>query len=421
MPITRLTIQKLGPLADGITETPQGTVYVDRALPDDELRVSIYQDKDGKTRGDITEILKESPHRQLASCSHYDVCGNCSLQHLKQSTYQSWKQEIVKEAFQKVGLTPSTWKAPLFIGKGNRRRVTFTLKKQNGKTSMGYFRRRSHEVSEIESCEIIHPELLDLKNWFRPFLGPLLHEGDSVDVFLQKVGKSIDVVLSPSLEISSKRISAWEPLLTNLLDSGPVDRLSVKTQTELRTLFSERPIETSFGPLKVELPPAAFLQPTQEGERGLVETVMDSLPKTGHFADLFSGCGTFAGPLLSRGSVHAFEVSSMAISALKKASKNFPLQAFQRDLFKNPLTANELSKFDALVFDPPRSGCIEQAKEMAKSSCPVIVGVSCNPASLAKDARILVNGGYRIEAVRVIDQFLFSHHVEVVITFTKSR
>jgi 23S rRNA (uracil1939-C5)-methyltransferase len=167
------------------------------------------------------------------------------------------------------------------------------------------------------------------------------------------------------------------------------------------------------------LPPLAFLQPTPAGEATLVSAIMEFLPKNGTFADLFCGCGTFSGPMLQRGTVDAYDSIESAIRALDKSKGAKPLKAVQRDLFRNPLQYAEANKYDAIVFDPPRIGAHEQAKTLAVSTTPILIGVSCNPATFARDARILVDGGYVFESIKVVDQFTWSHHVELVAAFTK--
>ena len=197
--------------------------------------------------------------------------------------------------------------------------------------------------------------------------------------------------------------------------------MSFKVGDKVQTLIKKEPVHKTFGNLKVELPPAAFLQPTSEGEEALVTAVMNAIPAKGKFLDLFSGCGTFSGPLLERGSVDAFESGELAVKALSKLSSEFPLRVYRRDLFKNPVRYQDLNRFDAIIFDPPRAGCVEQAHEMALSKCETLVGISCNPATFARDAKILAKGKYQLKSLQVIDQFLWSHHVEVVGVFTKAR
>jgi 23S rRNA (uracil1939-C5)-methyltransferase len=184
-------------------------------------------------------------------------------------------------------------------------------------------------------------------------------------------------------------------------------------------IIEHRPIRVRFGALDVALPPLGFLQPTPAGEAALVAAVMDALPASGYFADLFAGSGTFAGPMLVRGSVDAFENVVPTIAALDAAKDGLPLKPIRRDLYREPLSRAEAARYDAIVFDPPRAGAEAQVRELAATAIPVLVAVSCNPVTFARDARILVDGGYRLDSVQVIDQFTFSHHVELVAAFSK--
>jgi len=186
-------------------------------------------------------------------------------------------------------------------------------------------------------------------------------------------------------------------------------------------MLEAKPLFATFDTLTVALPPLAFLQPTTPGEDALAGAVMDALPARGKFADLFAGCGTFAGRILTRGSVDAYESADAAVRALEKAKGQLPLKAVRRDLFRNPVSAREADAYDAIVFDPPRAGAHDQAKQLAESKVPRLIGVSCNPATFARDARILVDGGYGLDSITVVDQFTWSHHVELVGVFSKAR
>ncbi len=414
MSVADLTIRSLGPQGDGIAMGSQGRIYVDRALPGEYIKAKIKRDASGTPRAEIIKILEPSLHRQEAPCKHYDACGNCTLQHADDSFYRKWKTETVKEALSKVGLFPKQWEKPVFVGENSRRRVTFTAVKHRNKITLGYYKRRSSEITDISSCLIADPILLELREEIKTYLLPVLLEAKPVDIFFQLVGKSVDMVITGQIGRNLQSLS-------DLIEDIIISRISIREdeKSAVKTLFSKEPVIAKFGNLHVNLPPAAFLQPTLEGEKVLVSTVMDFLPKTGKFADLFSGCGTFTGPLLERGAVDAFESAPLAVSALTKAVGKNPLKVFKRDLFKNPLRRDDLKRYDAIVFDPPRAGCPEQADWMASSKVKTLIGVSCNPISFARDARILCDGGYRLQNLKVVDQFHYSHHVEVVGLFTK--
>jgi 23S rRNA (uracil1939-C5)-methyltransferase len=212
--------------------------------------------------------------------------------------------------------------------------------------------------------------------------------------------------------------------IADLAHKADINRISWRgrergERDDIEVMIERHPLMAKFGALDVALPPLAFLQPTEAGEAALVAAVMELLPAHGKFADLFSGSGTFSGPMLARGPVDAYESSAAAVRALDKAKGALPLKAFRRDLEREPLRREEANRYDAIVFDPPRAGAAEQAKALASAKTPLLVAVSCNPASFARDARFLVDGGYRLETVKVIDQFTFSHHVELVAGFSK--
>lgn len=410
----RLTIEELGPIGDGIAQGLKGPIFLDRTAPGDEVEADIFRDDKGVLRGEVVRLLSESPFRVPPPCPHYDHCGNCTLQHVSLEFYQSWKQNLVKESFLKWNLKPEKWLTPILLGGSNRRRATFSLNRKKAKLVMGYYQRRSKVISPIPSCEIALPELIDLKNWMEPFLSPLVKEGKTLDVFIQQIGDSFELVFSGLASISKS-------LLEELLSLPPVGRISLKADRGIQFLAQKKSLTVRFGRLNVSLPPASFLQPTLEGERALVDAILKTISSKSTIADLFSGAGTFSGPLLSLGEVSAYESNPHSVRALREAGKNEKLTVNQRDLFTHPLSSEELNRFNAVVFDPPRAGCLEQAKKMARSRCPLLIGVSCNPATFARDAHHLVRGGYELETLQLVDQFLWSHHVEIVGVFTKQK
>lgn len=419
-----LDIQRLGPKADGIHESPEGQVYVDRALPGDVVHASVRPDRAGLYRGEIVRIVTPSPHRQPSPCRHYDRCGNCTLLHVTPAYYRQWKIALLDDALRRQRLVPARRLEPVFLGTGNRRRATFAAYRLRKKVVLGYYRRRSKEITPIDECLVAHPKLLAVREAVRPYLAKILVDGGwPTDVFLQLVGESADLTITGPVGRDGTPDLEVEQAVETLLALTPVARVSWRPDEEapLSTLGDKDPaknLAATFGKLRVPLPPAAFLQPTEEGERALVSAVLLGLPEAGRFADFFSGCGTFTGPMLERGPVDAFEAAPAAVKALERAEGAERLKAYRRDLFRTPLH-KELSRYDAVVLDPPRGGAVEQASALSQSAVPVVILVSCNPATFARDARWLVGGGYLFESLQLVDQFVGSHHVEVVGVFTK--
>ncbi|HEY1505864.1 MAG TPA: class I SAM-dependent RNA methyltransferase [Stellaceae bacterium] len=422
--VGEIRIDALGPKGDGIGQSQGGRVYVERALPGETLRANIHRGDDGMLRGEIIAVLEASPHRVKPPCPNYDLCGGCSLQHADDAFYRDWKVAIVRDALKRKGLTPKIWGTPVFVPPATRRRATFNAHKHNGRVTLGYFRRRTHRVTEIRACLVADPAIMALRDKLAPLLAPILTEGKEADIFIQMVSGRSELAITGAVGKKGKPDLPVREAIAELAQKVDINRISWRARErdrrdDIEVMIERNPLIARFGALEVALPPLAFLQPTQAGETALVEAVMALLPARGTFADLFSGSGTFTGPLLARGTVDAYESVAPAIRALEKAKGALPLKSFCRDLEREPLKREEANRYDAIVFDPPRAGAAEQVKALASAKTPLLVGVSCNPATFARDARILVDGGYRLDSVKVIDQFTWSHHVELVAGFSK--
>jgi 23S rRNA (uracil1939-C5)-methyltransferase len=418
-----LLIHELGPKGDGVHRSPGGVVYIDRALPGDRVQAAVRRGVDGVLRGELLKVVKASPHRVKAPCPNYAVCGGCTLQHARDDFYRQWKVGIVRDALRGKGLKPRAWRDAVFLPGGNRRRATFTATKRNGVVILGHYRRREHEVADIATCLVADPAIMEMRQRLTTLLAPILQDGQPATAFIQLVDGRFDIVITGPVGRTGKPDPQTREAIARLARDATVSRVSWRANLgdAAEVIIESGPLRARFGDLGVVLPPLAFLQPTQAGEDALVGSVMSLLPRTGKFADLFSGCGTFTGPMLERGAVDAYESVRPAIRALDKAKGARPLKAIYRDLFLNPLRRDEANRYDAIVFDPPRAGAQEQVRALASARTPLLVGVSCNPATFARDARILVDGGYRLDSVRVVDQFTWSHHVELVAAFTKRR
>jgi 23S rRNA (uracil1939-C5)-methyltransferase len=416
-----LLIHELAPKGDGVHRSRTGSVYVDRTLPGDRVQAVIRRDEDGVLRGDLRKLINASPHRVQAPCPNYPVCGNCTLQHAKDDFYRHWKTELVRAALRSKGLKPRVWREPVFLPAGDRRRATFNAYKQNNIVVLGHYRRRAHAVTDIAQCLVADPTVMDMRARLTSLLALILPDGKPAMAFIQAVDGEVEIVITGPVGRTGKPDGPVREAMARFVRDAKVSRLAWRADPDdaAQIIVDISPLRARFGALDIILPPLAFLQPTQAGEQALVASVMALLPPTGTFADLFSGCGTFTGPMLERGAVDAYESVGAAIRALDKAKGVLPLKAIRRDLFANPLRRDEANRYDAIVFDPPRAGAEEQVRNLASAKTPLLVGVSCNPATFARDARILADGGYRLDSVRVVDQFTWSHHVELVAAFTK--
>lgn len=414
-PVT-LRLDHMGHRGDAVAETPEGPVYVPLALPGETVEVERQHD-----RGQLVSVIEPGPQRIEPICRHFGVCGGCALQHWAAEPYQEWKRGLVVDALARAGLRPEV--APLIPAHGEgRRRATFHARGTGGAArsgrdllAVGFAGRRSHAIVAIDACPILAPGLdgaLPAAWAVAQVLAPVAKPLD-IQVTATETGLDMDVRGSGPLK--PDRIAA----LAEVAGKHRMARLSRHGELVLQR---EPPLLT-MGRARVPLPPGSFLQATAAGEATLASLVMEATEKAGRIADLFSGVGTFGLRLAERARVAAYESSAPAIEALLKAVRGSqglkPVTAEVRDLFRRPLLPLELKNFDAVVFDPPRQGAEAQARQLAASKVPLVVGISCDPVTFARDAQILTEGGYRLERVTPVDQFLYSAHVELVGVFRR--
>ena len=410
---TILTIDHIGHRGDGIARTERGPVYVPNVLPGETVRASVARD-----RATLIEIVTAAPDRALPFCSHFGACGGCTSQHMEIGAYTEWKRAIVEIALRNRGIDLEI--DPLIDAHGmGRRRATFHARFAGGNWIVGYSAPRSHHVVALDSCPILTLELSGAPDLVRA-LASGLPEAKRFDAQLTQTDAGIDVYITdanlPDLNGRQALADAAHRL--------DLARISVGDET----IIAREPPRARMGPASVILPAGSFLQATAAGEQILADLVRTHLiagttsKADRRIADLFSGLGPFALRLCQDAAIEAFDTDDAAISALNRAvheAKLHTLKAFARDLFVRPLHTSELDRFDGIVFDPPRAGAEAQARMLAGSKVPVVVAVSCDPATFARDAGVLIAGGYRLIRATPIDQFKWSPHVEVVGLFHK--
>ena len=412
--IISLTINALGAGGDGVGTYNNKPVYIPKSAPGDHITARVTETKDDY-KGDIISIESPSPERIPAPCPHFTTCGGCDLQHINESAYRAWKIAKVKTTLERNGIIPKHWENPVFIAPATRRRTTLALLKTNDKTLiLGYHAPRSHTITNIDSCLILEPELDNIIQKLRPYLLALAPVKTPLDITIQNAG-GIDVMLTS--DWGNFNLAQNETLAAMMNDLG-INRIARRKNetTAPEVLLSRAPVTKTFGALNVNLPPAAFLQASDAGENALTALVKQHAQGAKNIADLFCGSGTFSGHLLALGaSVHAVDSDTAAINALKHPK----LTTEKRNLFKEPLKQSELSTFDCIVLDPPRAGAKAQTENLVYANTPKIIAVSCNPATFARDAKILLeDGGYTLQSLTIVDQFVWSAHIEIVALFT---
>ena len=393
-----VTIARLGQRGDGVAEHEGRRVYVPFTLPGERVEIAI----DGE-RGTLASVLEPSPDRIAPFCPHFSQCGGCQLQHLARPSYEAFKRGLVESALSHVGIAVPP--GPLIDARGNgRRRTTLHARKAGA----GFMRPRSHDVLDIDLCPILVPVLAKA-----PAIARAIHAviGDC-DVSFCATATGIDAAIH-----TEKR--ARGDKLTPLAQRLALARMTLNGDLILQT----RAPLVRIGKAEVELPAGSFLQATEAAEIALSGLVVSALKGQKNIADLFCGIGPFALRLAENARVFAADSDRPAVAALARAVRNTqglkPVITSARDLFREPLTRHELASYDAIVFDPPRAGAEAQARELALANLKIIVAVSCDATTFARDAAILLAGGYRLESVTPVDQFAFSTHVEVVGVFRR--
>ncbi len=403
--MTRHKITRLGQQGDGIADGP---IYAPLTLPGEVVTGTL----DGNRLTDI-RIETPSPDRVSAPCRHFRSCGGCQLQHASDDFVAGWKTDVVATALGAHGIEAEF--LPIHTSPPqSRRRATFAARRTKKGAMAGFHAKGSDVVVEIPDCHLLHPDLMAAL----PVAQALALIGAS-----RKNGISVAATLSQNgLDIA---VSGGKPLdgplrieLAHLSERHDLARLAWEDEV----IATRRAPEQVFGPARVQPPSGSFLQATAAGQAALLAEVARITEGAKKIVDLFAGCGTFSLPLAATAEVHAVEGDDAMIGALdaawRKTSGLKPLTHEVRDLFRQPLLPDELARFDAAVIDPPRAGAQAQVAEICQTGIPRIAYVSCNPTSFARDAAALIAAGYRLGPVRVVDQFRWSTHVELVAEFS---
>ena len=395
---TQLSIHRLGHQGDGIAPGP---VFVPLTLPGEVVEGVVEGD-----RMEAPRILTPSVDRVRAPCTHFKSCGGCGLMHASDGFVATWKAGVIATALAAHGIAalirPTLTSAPR-----SRRRATLAGRRTKKGALVGFHARRSDVIVPITDCHVLAPPLVALI--------PVLAE-------LTQLAGSRSGTLGFALTLTDTGIdcavTGGKPLDGALRAALPrfADRIARLTWGD-EPVYAETAPALSFGAARVTPPPGAFLQATPEGEAALLSAVAEVLGDAARIADLFAGCGTFALPLARRAAVHAVEGEAALLAALDHGARHAtglrPVTTECRDLFRNPIVAEDLRRFDGVVIDPPRAGAEAQCRELALSGVARIAMVSCNPVTFARDAALLTQGGYRLDWVQPVDQFRWTPHIEL--------
>jgi 23S rRNA (uracil1939-C5)-methyltransferase len=353
--------------------------------------------------------LAFGPHHQEPLCRHFPECGGCQLQHADDEAYRGYLSSRVETALAQHALATEI-RSPHLSPPNSRRRATLkALKVANG-VLVGFNAEASHRIVDMHECHILRAELFELVEPLRELLFGMLMPRRIADIELTMIDGGADLLLKG---VPAGRLAEIEQL-TAFAIKHELARLSVDRGLGAETLFEPHPASVTLSGARVAFPPGAFLQATEDGEDALVRAVHEALAGSARIADLFAGLGTFA---LATNAVYAAEASRDAAAALKRAAPSTSVE--HRDLYRRPLAASELKRVDGVVLDPPRAGAAEQVAQLAASAVGRVAYVSCNPATFARDAKTLVDGGYALQWAEPVGQFRWSTHVELVACFSR--
>jgi 23S rRNA (uracil1939-C5)-methyltransferase len=397
------TVVRLAARGDGMTSTGR---YVAGVAPGDTVRF------DGEA-----VVIEPGPHHQAPPCRHFPECGGCQVQQVDDPAYADWVAERILHALRAHGVEPVQIEPTHLSPPGSRRRASLRAARRGREVALGFNAEASHRIVDMRECHILRPELFRLVAPLRAMLESLLADGQGGGVTMTLTEAGVDLLLS---NVDGRSLAALERL-TRFAHEQRLARLSVETSAGVDIIAEPSPPFVRFDGVPVRLPPDSFLQATLDGEAALQAAVLSAVAGAKACADLFCGAGTFALPMSGTARVHAADAAGPAVRALEAAARaaGRRVAVEHRDLFRRPLRADELKRFDAVAIDPPRAGAAAQVAELAKAKVPVIAAVSCNPNTFARDAAMLVAGGYRLERLWPVGQFRWSTHVELAARFVR--
>ncbi|MGA8156661.1 MAG: RNA methyltransferase [Rhodoplanes sp.] len=413
--IEHLTIARLGKRGDGIAETPEGPVYVPYALPGETVEVDDWDGHPDRRR--LLRVESASRERIAPICPHFGLCGGCAVQHWDWSHYRAWKRDLVIAALAQVGIETDVGDLVDAHGEGRRRIVLHARRGTHDVLEVGFAALHAHAIVPIDRCPVTAPGLDGAIEAAWAIAEALRPTAKPIDIHATATDAGLDIDVRGSGPLGPREALS----LAKIAEAHRLARL-----TRHGELIAQRAIPTvTMGRASIAIPPGAFLQATAEGEAQLSHLVLRQIGDARSVADLFAGVGPFALRLAERARVVAADVDEAAVAALRQAAQKThglkPVNVETRDLFRRPFLARELAdlRLDAVIFDPPRQGADAQAHELATSKVPTIIAVSCNPATFARDAKTLLDGGYRLTEVTPVDQFRYSYHVEIVARFSR--
>jgi 23S rRNA (uracil1939-C5)-methyltransferase len=415
----KLDIREIGVRGDGIAEDGGRRYFVPFTLPGETIEAEPRDQRGGGIAAELVDVLKPSRQRETPPCAHFTVCGGCALQHWRHDAYAAWKADLIARALAQREVAAPRFE-PLLTGMpAERRRVDLVLRRQGRRVLAGFHERASRRIVDVGTCVVARPALNALLEPLRTTLLAVLPDGAAADVIANETDSGLDVLIRPHRRLDLS-LSARETLVA-LAERADLARLSWGDHAAPEPIVVRRTPMLLLGDARVDPPPGAFLQATKRAELAMRSAVASWVDLDARLVDLFAGVGALS--LGRAGKLVLFENDQLAVTAVEAAARRLAggrVAVQRRDLFRNPLTPAELDAFEAVLLDPPRAGAAAQCAELAHAKVERVVYASCDPATFARDARMLQEGGYRLEKLLPIDQFLWSAHVELIALFARA-
>lgn len=410
-----LRIDRVGGLGHGIGNWQGRTVFVPKTCEGDEVLVRFAHQNAEGIWGEMLALRVRGAARRDAPCTYYAECGGCQLQHLTPEAYRAFKRDVLMSALRQAGFEKPDQVMVHYCSASSRRRVEFKLAEQHGQPWLAFSRTRSHAKVPVAACLLLAPSLQALLEPITRWLSRWPQARELEGVRFTQADEGVDLTF-----VQARKITIPHEALAELHAVGIARVNAAMTDGAAVTLSALSEVRMRLGEHWVSLPPDAFLQASAEAQQVLSAAVLEGVGQASRVLDLFCGIGTFGALLAGRAQVHAVEGDEAMVIALGRATKKVEgFRCERRDLFKAPLSGAALSGYDAAIINPPRAGARSQCEALAKSGISRVVMVSCNPATWVRDARILVQAGYRLGAVVGVDQFVYSSHLELVSVFIK--
>jgi 23S rRNA (uracil1939-C5)-methyltransferase len=416
--LVELAIERVGARGDGIAQYRGDPVFVPFTVPGDHVRARLGARRHGGREGLVVDWLAFGPGRAAPRCRHFGTCGGCALQHLDDASYQRVKLQKLHTALERAGIDPGIV-GPMRLVPPERRRARLGLVRPRDPrlpVRVGYRERFRHHLIDLTECPVLERPIFVVVGRLRQVANELVPPGESAEAALTRTDSGIDLLIEAAERPELRACQA----LARFAEEADLARIVWRFGADEIVVVERRPVRVALSGVAVPFPPGAFLQASPPAEMILVEEVLSAVGPARPAVDLFAGLGAFAFALACDGPVHAVEGDVDTAAALTRAAADQPrITVERRDLARNPLPADALARYSAAVFDPPRAGAAPQAAALAASAVATVVSISCNPATFARDAVTLVSGGYRLERVTPIDQFVWTPHLELAATFRR--